>query len=99
MPRPVEKLLIGHACSTAQQMGWGGAQNGDLLRLVQTHGFEVFVTSDQNLGYQQNLAVRTIPLLVLPTNHWPILKTKGDSILEILKTLSAGDYVEMIFES
>jgi hypothetical protein len=77
--------------------GWGGTQNGELLALVQENEFEVFLTSDQNLGYQQNLEHRTIPLLVLPTNHWPILKTKGDEICAALDKLSLGDYVEMSF--
>jgi hypothetical protein len=97
VPKPVDRLLKGHQCFTAQQMGWGGIQNGELLRLVQEHGFELFLTSDQNLGYQQNPEARTIPLLVLPTNHWPVLKTKGDEICAALAETHPGDYVEMNF--
>jgi len=70
-----------------------GLKNGELLVLVQKNDFEVFLTSDQNLGYQQNLGHRTIPLLVLPTNHWPILKTKGDEICAALDRLSPGSMV------
>lgn len=98
VPKPVERLLQGHECFSAQQMGWGGVQNGDLLELVQADKFEVFLTSDQNLGYQQNLEERKIPLLVLPTNHWPILKTKGYEIRKALDKLAPGDYKELSFK-
>ena len=60
-------LLIGHDCSTAQQRGWGGSTNGDLLHLAQDE-FELFITSDQNIRYQQNLAGRRISVLELSTN-------------------------------
>lgn len=53
----MHKLLIGHECKTAQQCGWGGKTNGELLRLAESQ-FDLFVTSDQNIRYQQNLAGR-----------------------------------------
>ena len=59
VPWPMHKLLSGHVCLTAQQRGWGGTKNGDLLRLAETE-FDLFITSDQNIRYQQNLAGRRI---------------------------------------
>ena len=51
----MHKLLVGHECTTAQKRGWGGLRNGDLLRLAEAD-FDLFITSDQNIRYQQNLA-------------------------------------------
>lgn len=67
VPWPMHKLLIGHECTTAQKKGWGGIKNGDLLKLAEAE-FDLFVTSDQNIRYQQNLAGRAIAILELSTN-------------------------------
>ena len=55
----------GHFVVTIREMGWSGKQNGELLALMQIAGFEVLVTVDQNLRYQQNLAASSISLLVM----------------------------------
>ena len=67
VPWPMHKFLAGHECSTAQQYGWGGIKNGDLLRRAEGE-FDLFITSDQNIRYQQNLAGRQIAVLELSTN-------------------------------
>jgi hypothetical protein len=59
VPWPLRKCLAGHVCSSAQQMGWSGIENGDLIRAAEKE-FECFITSDQNIRYQQNLMGRTI---------------------------------------
>jgi hypothetical protein len=59
VPWPMHKLLSGHACSTVQELGWGGIKNGDLLQRAEGE-FDVFITSDQNLRYQQNLTVDSL---------------------------------------
>jgi hypothetical protein len=63
----MHKLLAGHECTTAQKRGWGGIKNGDLLGLAERE-FDLFITSDQNIRYQQNLAGRAISILELSTN-------------------------------
>ena len=67
VPWPMHKLLAGHECTTAQKCGWGGIQNGELLRRAEGQ-FELFITADQNLRYQQNLAGFRIAILELSTN-------------------------------
>jgi hypothetical protein len=62
VPWPMHKLLAGHECTTAQQRGWGGIKNRDLLRVAESE-FDLFITADQNIRYQQNLAHRRIPIL------------------------------------
>lgn len=97
VPRPLAKLLEGHECRDVLQMRWAGLGNGVLLRQIEAEGFDAFLTSDQNLGYQQNLKNRRVAILVLPTNHWPLLKNNVDRILEALEPLQPGDYVEVEF--
>jgi hypothetical protein len=63
----MHKLLVSHECTTAQRCGWGGIKNGELLRSAEGK-FEVFITSDQNIRYQQNLAGFQIAILELSTN-------------------------------
>ena len=60
-------LFAGHVCKTAQHMGWTGKKNGELLRLAEA-AFDVFVTSDQNIRYQQNLSGCRIAIVELSTN-------------------------------
>jgi len=63
----MHKLLSDHDCITTQQRGWGGIRNGDLLRLAEGE-FDLFITSDQNIRYQQNLEGRHISILELSSN-------------------------------
>jgi hypothetical protein len=55
VPRPLRNFLRPHAVHTAQEMGWGQLKNGALLKEEEPR-FDVFITSDQNLRYQQNIA-------------------------------------------
>lgn len=55
LPRQLASLLVGHEVRTVHQMGWAGLNNGELLRRAEAAGFEVFLTADQNLEFQQNL--------------------------------------------
>ena len=67
VPWPMHKILTDHECTSAQWRGWGGIKNGDLLRLAEDE-FPLFITADQNIRYQQNLAGRRIAILELSTN-------------------------------
>jgi len=57
-------------------MGWAGLLNGDLLDQAEKAGIEVFVTSDQNIPFQQNLAARPIAVVVLATNRWSVIQAE-----------------------
>jgi hypothetical protein len=75
MPQPLRKLLPEFEIRTAQEEGWGRVKNGELLRRAEGI-FDAFVTSDQNLKYQQNLSGRTLAFLVLSTNRWPRVRAR-----------------------
>lgn len=70
LPRHLARELRGHDVTTVQQKGWAGLKNGDLLRSAADAGFEVFVTADSNLEFQQNLSQARLGviLLIAPSN-------------------------------
>jgi predicted nuclease of predicted toxin-antitoxin system len=70
VPRPLRKSLSAHEVKTAQEMGWDRLRNGELIQMAE-ETFDVIVTSDQNLKYQQNVTTRKLGIVVLPTNHLP----------------------------
>ena len=94
VPWPINKLLVGHQCMTAQQCGWGGIQNGELLRLAENQ-FEVFITSDQNLRFQQNLAGRRIAIIQLSTNKLRPILAAAALIQSAVVKASPGDFVTL----
>lgn len=77
-------------------MGWSDLGNGDLLRAAEER-FDVSITTDQNLRYQQNLTGRQLAILVLPTTSWPTIKNHLGSILNALGGVRGGDYLEISF--
>src|SRR3954467_14414190 len=77
VPWPIYKLLLAHDCVPVQRRGWSGIKNGELLRLAQRE-FDLFITADQSLRYQQNLTGSRIAILQLSTNKLdPILAAKA----------------------
>ena len=58
VPWPMHRLLPSHSCTSVQAQGWSGIRNSDLLRLAEA-AFDLFITSDQNIRYQQNLVRQT----------------------------------------
>jgi len=70
LPRHLAREVGGHNVSTVQQRGWAGLKNGELLRVAADAGFEVLVTADRNLQFQQNLSLAQlgIVLFVAPSN-------------------------------
>ena len=70
LPRQLAQELFGHEVRTVQLQGWAGLQNGELLRRAAAEGFEVFLTADQNLEFQQHLVRSSLRVIVLeaPSN-------------------------------
>ena len=67
VPWPMHRLLTNHQCTSVQAQDWSGLRNGDLLQRAEGE-FDLFITSDQNIRYQQNLTGRSIAILELSTN-------------------------------
>jgi hypothetical protein len=86
--------LAGHDAVSVQKMGWSGIQNGRLLELAQSQ-FDVFLTSDRNLSYQQNLARCRIGIIVLETAGTRLSQTRPlmPRVVKALDGLRPGDVV------
>jgi predicted nuclease of predicted toxin-antitoxin system len=94
-PVPLRKFLAPHLIRTAHEMGWSRLENGDLLAAAEAEGFELLVTTDQNLRYQQNLQARRIAILVLTTTSWPKIQRRVAEIVAAVNSTEQGDYAEL----
>ena len=95
MPQPLRRELRGHEVVTAQSQGWGELENGDLVAAAERGGFEVFMTADKNLRYQQNLTGRKIAILVVPTNRLKVLLSMVPEVRAQLDSMKVGQYAEL----
>ena len=93
-PVPLKQHFPDHQVQTAFELGWSRLTNGDLLVAAEKQ-FDVLVTTDQNLRYQQSLAGRRLAVLVLPTTSWPRLQNRIDEIVKVLTSLKTGEYLEL----
>jgi hypothetical protein len=97
LPRRLKQHLLGHDVRTVPEMGWSGKKNGDLLQLMAGHGFEVFLTADQNLRHQQNLSACGVAVIVLiaASNRLADLSPLMPSVQVSLASVSPGDVLEI----
>jgi hypothetical protein len=95
-PAPLRRALTVHTVSTAYEMGWAELDNGALLRAAEAD-FDVLVTTDRNLRYQQNLSGRQLAILILPTNSWPKIQGHQEQVVAAVDALHPGDVVELNF--
>ena len=89
-PAPLARALRGHQVTRTGELGWASLENGKLLDAAERGGFEVLITCDQNMRYQQNFADRKIAVLVLSTNHWPDIQPVAARISTIVDFLQRG---------
>jgi len=87
--------LSGHDVETAHELGWSELTNGDLLSAAENAGFEIFVTADRNLKYQQNLDDRNIVILVLSTTSWPRIQKSVSKVVSAIDSSISGDFIEI----
>ncbi len=80
---------------TALERGWAELENGAMVDAAESMGFDVFITTDKNLRYQQNLAGRRIAILVLWTTSWPELKAHAPIIASTAVGLRKGEFREL----
>ena len=85
-----------HTVITADEMSGANLANGDLLNAAEAHNFEVLVTTDKNLRFQQNLAGRKIAIFVWPTTSWPRLRLHAVALRSAIVAITPGKFVEWI---
>ncbi|MBO0696816.1 MAG: hypothetical protein J2P46_00340 [Zavarzinella sp.] len=97
VPKRLRLHFPGHDARTVRQMGWSGKRNGELLGLMLANGFEVFVTVDRNMPFQQNIAASGVAVLVLvgTSNRVADLLPVIPAAQTALTALKPGDVVEV----
>jgi len=94
-PVPIRPYLEGHTVRTAAQQGWDKLSNGDLLTAAEDAGFDLLLTTDKNMRYQQNLAGRKIAIVVLGQQQWPQLRPHFEHVIEAVNTATLGSFTEV----
>ncbi len=94
-PAPLRYALSGHVIVEAVEHGWERLSNGTLLDAAEAAGFEVFITADKNLRYQQNLTGRKIAVLVLGNAQWPVLRGYVEGVVAAVNAAMPGSYAEV----
>jgi hypothetical protein len=95
-PRTLARYLIDrHAVTEARARGWQELENGILLNEAEAAGFEVLVTTDKNLSYQQNLADRKIAVVVLGKGRWTLIKPYVAQVVAAVNAATPGSFAEV----
>jgi len=94
-PAPLLVFLKDHTVKKAKELGWDTLSNGELLNVAEQAGFEVLLTTDKNIRYQQNLATRKIALVVLANPRWPVVRRYVERVIRAVNAAQSGSYTEV----
>jgi hypothetical protein len=97
VPVPIRPHLVGHEVRTAAEEGWDTLKNGELLTAAEQADFDVLLTTDKNIRYQQNLSQRKIAIVVLGQQQWPKLRPHVRLVVEAVNAAVPGSYTEVDF--
>jgi hypothetical protein len=95
VPQKLRLLIEGHTVVTVAFHGWSGLKNGALLTTAEEAGYELFITADQEIRYQQNLTGRKMAVLVLSTNNWDYVKAAIAKIVAAIDSVTPSSYTEV----
>ena len=94
-PRQLRPHLVGHDVGVAEERGWATLVNGELLDRAEEAGYEVVITADRNMRYQQNIGSRSLALIVLGANRWPLIEPRIEDIRAALEGIQPGEVREV----
>jgi len=92
-PRDIALSLEGHTVKEARAQGWDTLSNGELLMAAERAGFDVLLTTDKNLRYQQNLAGRKIAVVVLGRGRWRLIEPRLAEVAAAVNKATPGSFV------
>jgi len=95
VPRGLTASLRGHEVTEARKLKWERISNGELLELAEGAGFDLLLTTDKNVRYQQNLADRKISIVVLENSPWWLVRQHLDAIAAAVNAATPGSYKEV----
>jgi len=93
-PAPLRRELTGHDVATAFEVGWSDLVNGELLGRAEGV-FDLLLTTDQNLPYQQDLTNRKLAVLAMSTTSWPRIQRHVHLVVAAVNAIKPGEYIEL----
>lgn len=99
LPKKLKKEFQNYDVKTVPEMGWSGKKNGELLSLAEAH-FEILITADQNLRYQQNLKGRSIIIFVLksPNSRYETVRSLIPEVIEKISGTTKSEIIEIEYK-
>jgi hypothetical protein len=94
-PAPLRYVLTGHVVVEAIERGWDRLVNGELIAAAEAAGFELLLTTDKNMRYQQNLTGRKIAFVVIGNQQWPTLRRYADRVVAAVNAATPGSFTEV----
>ncbi|MFI5262915.1 MAG: DUF5615 family PIN-like protein [Candidatus Kapaibacterium sp.] len=94
VPRQLCRFFPDHEIQTVREIGWSGIKNGELIRRAEER-FDIFITSDQNIRYQQNLTNRKIAIIELSTNDRDTIISSSHKVILSVQSVQPSDYLEV----
>jgi len=94
-PAPLAAFLKKHSVKKTKDLGWDTLSNGELLNEAEKAGFEILLTTDKNIRYQQNLKGRKIALIVLAKSRWPLLRLHVEHVVRAVDAATPGSYTQV----
>ena len=94
-PSGIAKALAGHEVTEAIDRDWDRISNGELLKVAEEARFDLLLTTDKNLRYQQNLSGRKIAIVVLGDSTWRFVRPHLDRVCSAVNSATPGSYVEV----
>jgi hypothetical protein len=95
VPRGLTASLRSHDVTEARELKWEKVSNGELLTLAENAGFDLLLTTDKNVRYQQNLAERKISIVVLGQSPWWLVRQHIDAIVAAVNAATPGSFAEV----
>jgi len=94
-PAPLRDAFEDHIVVEAIERGWDRLTNGELIAAAETAGFDILLTTDKNMRYQQNLQGRTIAFVVIGNQQWPVLRRYVELVVAAVNAAIPGSYAEV----
>ena len=94
-PAPLRRHLPEHSVDRSAERGWEWLENGELIQRAEEDGYEVIVTTDQSMRYQQNLAGRRLAIVVLMATAWPRVRHRTAAIRAAIEEVRPGELREV----
>ena len=95
VPAPLRECLHDHTVVLASELGWHDLENGELITKVEEAAFDLFISTDQNIRYQQAITGRRVALLIVLRQNWPALRPHATEVLSAVNKIQPGEYREL----